>query len=139
MSTNIETVSKQKNYSGHIRAKLFDFSAEANQRLRAERDRISASLMAEESAINEMMAVWTESDIGSESQIRDMEYSHLEGLSRRVRLIDESFRRIKAGAYGYCAECGARIGQNRLENDPAVARCFICQSASEHNKPRLSI
>ncbi len=72
-----------------------------------------------------------ESDYASIDQIRDVEYSHREALSRRLFRIDDALERISAGVYGQCAECGSRIVDKRLASDPAVLFCVGCQTASE--------
>lgn len=72
-----------------------------------------------------------ESDYASIDQIRDVEYSHREALSRRLHHIDDALERIAEGVYGLCAECGVRIVDKRLASDPAVPFCVGCQAASE--------
>jgi RNA polymerase-binding transcription factor DksA len=72
-----------------------------------------------------------ESDYASIDQIRDIEYSHREALSRRLHQLDEALERISAGVYGLCAECGARIVDKRLASDPSVSFCVGCQAESE--------
>ena len=41
--------------------------------------------------------------------------------------------RITAGEYGLCTECGAPIGQRRLEVVPEASHCIDCQEASERH------
>ena len=72
-----------------------------------------------------------ESDYASIDQIRDVEYSHREALSRRLHQLDYALERISSGVYGLCADCGARIVEKRLTSDPAVSLCVGCQTASE--------
>ena len=47
---------------------------------------------------------------------------------RRVRLnaIDAAIARLSADEFGYCSDCGERIGAKRLDLDPAVCRCIAC-------------
>ncbi|MCG6121628.1 MAG: TraR/DksA C4-type zinc finger protein [Microvirga sp.] len=47
---------------------------------------------------------------------------------RRMRLVglDQALRRMEAGDYGYCLDCGEFIGRRRLEVDPAAAKCVRC-------------
>ncbi|MEZ5791779.1 MAG: TraR/DksA C4-type zinc finger protein [Nitratireductor sp.] len=40
--------------------------------------------------------------------------------------IDMALRRLEAGDYGYCTECGEEIAQRRLEIDPMAERCISC-------------
>ncbi len=44
--------------------------------------------------------------------------------------IEAALRRIEAGEYGYCLECGEEISPERLELDPALALCADCMKAS---------
>ena len=41
--------------------------------------------------------------------------------------------RITAGEYGLCTECGAPIGQRRLEVVPEASHCIDCQEAAERH------
>ena len=41
--------------------------------------------------------------------------------------------RITAGEYGLCTECGAPIGQRRLEVVPEACHCIDCQEAAERH------
>jgi DnaK suppressor protein len=45
--------------------------------------------------------------------------------------IDAALRRLDAGEYGDCADCGRPIGLARLRAQPAAERCGACQSARE--------
>ena len=80
-----------------------------------------------------------ESDYASADQIRDIEYNHREGLSRRLHQLDTALERITEGIYGLCAECGNRIVEKRLANDPAVSFCVGCQAVSEADSSSLTL
>jgi RNA polymerase-binding transcription factor DksA len=45
--------------------------------------------------------------------------------------IEQALRRLDAGRYGDCQDCGRSIGWQRLQIQPAAPRCATCQSASE--------
>jgi len=47
------------------------------------------------------------------------------------RQIDEAMRRLRAGAYGICEECGRPIAAERLELWPEATRCVECQRRQE--------
>lgn len=70
-------------------------------------------------------------DYASMNQLREVEYSHREALSRRLRQLDEALERIRLGVYGRCTECGALIVDKRLTIDPAVGLCVGCQATFE--------
>ena len=50
--------------------------------------------------------------------------------------IAAALRRVDAGTYGECADCGDRIDERRLRALPATAFCTGCQAAHERPAPR---
>lgn len=44
----------------------------------------------------------------------------------RVRALEAAIRRIDAGEFGWCDDCGEFIGRRRLELEPTVMRCRDC-------------
>lgn len=42
-----------------------------------------------------------------------------------------ALRRIEAGSYGLCVECGEPIAAQRLAVQPAALRCALCQAQEE--------
>lgn len=46
-----------------------------------------------------------------------------------LRRIDAALRRIEAGEYGWCAQCGEEIAERRLEIDPTTTYCAACAGA----------
>ncbi len=57
------------------------------------------------------------------------------GLKDRGRVqlskIDEALASISDGTYGTCAQCGARIPEERLESVPDTRTCISCQQARD--------
>ena len=49
-----------------------------------------------------------------------------ERLQDRLNAIEDALRRIEAGTYGRCVECGNEISAERLEAEPAAALCTDC-------------
>jgi DnaK suppressor protein len=45
--------------------------------------------------------------------------------------VQAALRRLAEGSYGRCADCGEPIGSQRLQAQPAAARCLACQAAAE--------
>lgn len=45
--------------------------------------------------------------------------------------IEEALLRIKEGTYGLCLDCGAQIGNKRLEARPTAELCIDCKETSE--------
>ncbi len=46
----------------------------------------------------------------------------------RIRALEAAIRRIQAGEFGWCEDCGGFIGMPRLELEPTVMRCRDCAS-----------
>ena len=55
-----------------------------------------------------------------------------------VEQVEQALRRLEAGAYGDCVECGEPIALQRLMVLPAARRCAACQSASEQAATRAA-
>ena len=45
--------------------------------------------------------------------------------------IEEAFNRMKQGSYGTCTNCGATIGEKRLQAVPWTPFCIDCQELQE--------
>lgn len=67
------------------------------------------------------------------SSERERELALLLGDRDREKLaeIDEALRRIEEGSYGYCEECGEKIGIGRLKAMPFTQLCVECKSKLE--------
>ncbi len=48
-----------------------------------------------------------------------------------MQKIASALDRIESGDYGYCEDCGADIGVNRLEARPTATKCIDCKTYSE--------
>ena len=48
-----------------------------------------------------------------------------------LRMIDTALKRIAAGTYDTCAQCGQPIPLPRLEAEPTAIRCIACQELYE--------
>jgi DnaK suppressor protein len=46
----------------------------------------------------------------------------------RIKALETAIRRIEAGEFGFCSDCGDFIGLARLELDPTIVRCRDCAS-----------
>ena len=45
-----------------------------------------------------------------------------------LALIERALTRLSSGTYGICVSCGADIGLDRLEDNPAIETCASCDS-----------
>lgn len=48
--------------------------------------------------------------------------------------INEALRRVDAGEYGECQECGAHIGYQRLLARPTAEQCINCKEENEKSE-----
>ncbi|MEA1888791.1 MAG: TraR/DksA family transcriptional regulator [Pseudomonadota bacterium] len=48
-----------------------------------------------------------------------------------LRDISVALRKIDAGDYGFCKECGEEIAEKRLQVNPTVDYCIECSSSRE--------
>lgn len=46
-----------------------------------------------------------------------------------VTKLQAALKRLEEGEFGYCMDCGDDIAQNRLNLDPAAAKCIGCASS----------
>lgn len=65
-----------------------------------------------------------ESDMSLELRNRDRE-------RKLIKNIDKMLARIDANDYGYCDNCGAEIGLDRLEARPTATLCIDCKTLDE--------
>lgn len=63
--------------------------------------------------------------------VSEVDFALMEMKSETLRQIDEALRRLEAGGYGVCAECGAEIAEARLKAVPFAQMCRDCQEAQE--------
>lgn len=66
---------------------------------------------------------------------RELEYAMDEHETAAIRTIDLALKRIEAGVYGECMDCGAEIPLQRLQASPQSLRCIACQEKLELAKP----
>ena len=63
--------------------------------------------------------------------VQDVELALMEMKSETLGQIDEAIRRLEAGTYGTCANCGNEIAEARLKALPFAALCRDCQENEE--------
>jgi RNA polymerase-binding transcription factor DksA len=51
--------------------------------------------------------------------------------SREFNAVTQALKRIHGADYGHCVDCHAAIAFERLELEPQVLRCAVCQSLYE--------
>jgi RNA polymerase-binding transcription factor DksA len=111
--------------------------ADLEKRLRERQRELRAEITAHlgkgtETGIVGLSSVPTETDdwgVGDELAARDIAEARQQ-LSALAD-VDGALRRMAAGSYGECVDCGELIAPARLKAYPAATRCIDCQSAFE--------
>jgi DnaK suppressor protein len=65
---------------------------------------------------------------------RDLAQAFDERETAELTAIDAALKRIEAGDYGQCGDCGIDIPAARLQANPTALRCVGCQEKAEHAK-----
>lgn len=104
-----------------LRALLEDRRRELKSKLRSLRETLPAEVLevrdAEEQSVDDL--------------VQDMDFALMQMKSETLARIDEALRRLEAGSYGQCGDCGAEISAARLEALPFAERCRTCQERTE--------
>jgi DnaK suppressor protein len=69
---------------------------------------------------------------------RELEFALDARESAEIDAIDAALKRIEAGTYGVCTDCGVDIPAARLHAAPETPRCIDCQDKFEHQHGRAS-
>jgi RNA polymerase-binding protein DksA len=73
-------------------------------------------------------------DLGDESvadMLADLGAAMVDRQIVEVRTIEAALKRLAAGDYGSCVDCGTDIPLERLRAYPTAERCISCQSVHE--------
>ncbi|MGB3626503.1 MAG: hypothetical protein WA989_11765 [Henriciella sp.] len=46
--------------------------------------------------------------------------------TRQLKRIDAALRRLESGRFGHCLYCGDQIALRRLNHDPSIESCAVC-------------
>ncbi|MDZ4076256.1 MAG: TraR/DksA family transcriptional regulator [Hylemonella sp.] len=65
---------------------------------------------------------------------RDLEFTLDARESAELDAVDAALKRIEAGTYGVCTDCGTDIPAARLHAAPETPRCIACQDKLEHRR-----
>jgi DnaK suppressor protein len=69
---------------------------------------------------------------GIEANIQDdLDFAVIQLKGETLARIEAALRRLDAGAYGDCQECGLAISKERLQAMPFAVRCTSCEEARE--------
>ncbi len=70
-------------------------------------------------------------DKAASAYSKELNFSLSDGERNLLMLIDEAFNRMNDGSYGVCTNCGATIGEKRLQAVPWTPFCIDCQESHE--------
>jgi len=70
-------------------------------------------------------------DKAASAYSKELNFSLSDTERNLLMLIEESFNRMKNGSYGTCTNCGAVIGEKRLQAVPWTPFCIDCQELQE--------
>ena len=66
-----------------------------------------------------------------------LELSAREHKRKLLKKIEEALVRLNNNSYGYCDNCGAEIGINRLEVHPTATQCVDCRTITEAKEKQI--
>jgi DnaK suppressor protein len=75
-------------------------------------------------------------DVGEADVQDDLELALIQMKAETLRGIEAALRRLEAGTFGDCAECGQPIHAARLRALPFAVRCTDCEDSRERRTTR---
>ena len=70
-------------------------------------------------------------DKAASAYSKELNFSLSDTERNLLMQIEEAFNRMKDGSYGTCTNCGAEIGEKRLQAVPWTPFCIDCQELQE--------
>jgi DnaK suppressor protein len=100
------------------------------------RDEIHASDASALEQINSATAhdVTDRKDVASQQLAADLQGAEVQRDVVELAQVEAALRRLDAGTYGDCIDCGNVIAPARLRVRPAAMRCAVCQAAAESRR-----
>ena len=103
----------------------------ARKRLSARRSELEE--LSAMSAEDRAAVTLDQQSVGRLSRMDAMQQQAMAQAQERARAaelqrIDQAFRRLEDGEYGYCQDCGEEIAPKRLDIDPSASQCVKCAS-----------
>jgi DnaK suppressor protein len=124
-----------------------DFNARAAERLARRRDELEQEIRAKLAAARDVVGsegldqVIEAGDYANADLIAALDIAEVQRDVAELRELDAARRRLDAGQYGLCIDCGVEIPLARLDAQPAALRCIACQTRAEQRggttPPRL--
>lgn len=111
--------------------------AAAHTGLAAEADRLRAEITAAEEALTGLMrnpgdgAGDDQADTGTKNVTREHELALANNAREMLYQTERALRRLEAGTYGLCENCGNPIGKARMQAFPRATLCVDCKQKQE--------
>jgi DnaK suppressor protein len=67
---------------------------------------------------------------------REVDFARTDRDAVALAEIDQALKRLAAGQYGLCVDCGGPIAPARLTLAPQALRCVDCERLLERGKPK---
>ena len=67
-------------------------------------------------------------DASTDQQEMEKSYYWMGRENKFLQYLNRALEMIEDGSFGMCADCGVRIGKERLEEVPHTSKCFNCKS-----------
>ena len=75
-----------------------------------------------------------EGDFSVREQEQNIHCKRINFCTQNLKQIAAALNRLRQANYGICEECGAEIGEKRLQVMPFALYCFKCQEAIEDSR-----
>lgn len=95
-----------------------------------ELDRSIMVLRADPAAAGDRSAA----DAGSDLTGADRAQAMIDVATRQRTAVVDALKRLDAGEYGRCVDCGKSVPEGRLAARPEASRCVQCQSQRERRR-----
>jgi DnaK suppressor protein len=77
-----------------------------------------------------------ETELAEADTQEHIEVALIQMKGETLQRVRDALLRLDAGEYGYCAECGAEIKEQRLRALPFAVRCTACEESHEQQAAR---
>lgn len=77
-----------------------------------------------------------QADQGSDTHSMENQVYNLEQEQEKIKLLNQSLKKIYDGTYGVCEICGEMVSEARLEVIPYARYCIECMNKEEKKKSR---
>ncbi|WP_165986753.1 TraR/DksA family transcriptional regulator [Streptomyces sp. YIM 98790] len=111
--------------------------AEAQDELNREAEQLREEITASEAALSGLMrdsgdgAGDDQADTGSKNATREHEMALAGNAREMLYQTERALRRLEAGTYGLCENCGNPIGKARMQAFPRATLCVDCKQRQE--------